>query len=91
MNGSANIPMQHVGPVKITGPVMDDEILVPLATYETPLWPSVNRGARTTYHSGGIQVTLIDERMSRSVLLEATDAPQALALIRTIQNQDQEY
>ena len=42
----AVVPMEHVGPVRIVGPEVDGEFMVPLATYETPLWPSVRRGAR---------------------------------------------
>jgi hydroxymethylglutaryl-CoA reductase (NADPH) len=70
----ASIPMQSVGPLKLIGDVEADDIMVPLATYETPLWPSVARGARTTAHAGGIRVTLIDERMTRSILLQAANA-----------------
>jgi hydroxymethylglutaryl-CoA reductase (NADPH) len=54
----AQIPMQSVGPVQLIGDVFA-EVMVPLATYETPLWPSVNRGARVTSASGGISVTLL--------------------------------
>lgn len=70
----ATIPMQFIGPVKITGPIVDDEILVPIATFESPLWPSTDRGARVSMRSGGIQAIIVDERMSRSVLVEAPDA-----------------
>lgn len=70
----AKIPMRSVGPLKLIGDVEDDQLMVPLATYETPLWPSVDRGARVTHHAGGIRVTVIDERMTRSILLEAPDA-----------------
>ena len=70
----AQIPMRSVGPLKLIGDVDDDNIMVPLATYETPLWPSVDRGARITHHAGGIRVTVIDERMTRSILLEAPNA-----------------
>ena len=45
----AEIPMKFVGPVRILGPEMEGEVRVPLATFETPLWPSVARGARVTY------------------------------------------
>jgi len=74
----AQIPMRSVGPLKLIGDVVDDHICVPLATYETPLWPSVARGARITHHAGGIRVTIIDERMTRSILLEAPNATIAL-------------
>ena len=77
---SASIPMRSVGPVAITGPVLSDEIFVPLATFETPLWPSVERGARVTAKSGGIQVVIADDRMARSILLEMPDAAAAVSL-----------
>jgi hydroxymethylglutaryl-CoA reductase (NADPH) len=74
----ANIPMQWVGPVRISGPVMEEELPVPLATFESPLWPSVNRGARVSVLSGGILAVVTDERMTRSVVIEAANAEQAL-------------
>ncbi len=70
----AAIPMQRIGPIKITGAIVNDEIMVPLATFESPLWPSVKRGARVTFRSGGIGVTIIDDRMTRSLLLETPNA-----------------
>jgi hydroxymethylglutaryl-CoA reductase (NADPH) len=69
----ASIPMQTIGPILLTGDTAG-EVSVPLATYETPLWPSVNRGARVTAASGGISVTLLDERMSRSFAVKAPSA-----------------
>ena len=75
----APVPMRLVGPVRIVGDVVDDSVMLPLATYETPLWPSVGRGARVASLAGGILATLVDERMTRSILLEAADASQALA------------
>ncbi len=74
----APVPMRIVGPVKITGSTVNEELLIPLATYETPLWPSVGRGALISRLSSGIKVTVIDERMTRSILLEAADAAAAL-------------
>ena len=77
---TAPVPLRWVGPLRISGNVMTGETEVPLATYESPLWPSVRRGARlSTMVEGGIKATLVDERMSRSVLLEADDAEAALA------------
>ncbi len=77
----AQIPMQTVGPLHLIGDVTD-QIMVPLATFETPLWPSVNRGARVTAMAGGISVTLLDEQMSRSFAVKAASAQAA----RTIAN-----
>ena len=79
MSQFAQIPMQFVGPLKVTGPVLDGEFEVPLATYEMPLWPSVNRGARVSMKcDAGIQCTVVDDRMTRSVLFEAPDATAAV-------------
>ncbi|KQY39419.1 hydroxymethylglutaryl-CoA reductase [Nocardia sp. Root136] len=78
--------MQWVGPVRITGNVVDDAVDVPLATYETPLWPSVGRGARiSTLAEKGIVATLIDERMTRSILLEADDAYTAYTTVQQLE------
>ncbi len=70
----ACIPMRNIGPIKLSGSVLEEEVLVPLATFETPLWPSTNRGATISRLAGGIKVTVIDDRMTRSVLLEAENA-----------------
>jgi hydroxymethylglutaryl-CoA reductase (NADPH) len=76
--------MRFVGPIKISAQGGRDmeawqaKVSVPLATYEIPLWHSVGRGARlSTLCEDGIKTTLIDERMTRSILLEADDASQA--------------
>ena len=58
MQSVATIPMRSVGPVLLTGSAIDEAVMVPLATFETPLWPSCQRGARATRHSGGIEVTI---------------------------------
>lgn len=71
----APVPMQWLGPIRIGGNVFQGEQEVPLATYETTLWPSVRRGAHvSTLVDDGIQCTLIDERMTRSVLFECGSA-----------------
>src|SRR5512137_822229 len=74
----ATVPMRVVGPVKITGPEVSDEVMIPLATYETPLWASVNRGAKVSMLAGGIKAVIVDDRMTRSILLEASDAEESV-------------
>ncbi|MEM6579208.1 MAG: hydroxymethylglutaryl-CoA reductase [Pseudomonadota bacterium] len=71
------VPTEWVGPMQITGNVMDEAVRVPMATYETPLWPSTGRGARVTRHAGGVRCTLVDERMTRSVILRARNGAEA--------------
>ncbi|NQX10302.1 hydroxymethylglutaryl-CoA reductase [Microbacteriaceae bacterium VKM Ac-2855] len=82
----APVPMRWVGPVRLSGNVMTGEQEIPLATFESPLWPSVRRGARiSTLVPGGIRATLVDERMSRSVLFEVDNAGDALLALREIE------
>jgi len=79
----ANIPLQWVGPIKLIGPEVEREVLVPLATFESPLWPSTERGATLCNKAGGIRTAIIDERMSRSVAIQAKDS---LAAHKTYNN-----
>ncbi|WP_331751361.1 hydroxymethylglutaryl-CoA reductase (plasmid) [Streptomyces globisporus] len=82
---AAGVPLRWVGPIRISGNVTETETVVPLATYESPLWPSVGRGARISrLVEGGIRTTLVDERMTRSVLVEADDAATAHAAARAV-------
>lgn len=65
---------------------MNEETSVPLATFESPLWPSTNRGARVSVVSGGIKTVVVDERMSRSVLVEAPSAIESVQIVRQIKS-----
>jgi hydroxymethylglutaryl-CoA reductase (NADPH) len=76
----AMVPMRLVGPMRLRGDV-EGEIKVPMATYEPPLWPSTGRGARVSMAGVGINVTVADDRMARSILLEAPDAGVAVNII----------
>ncbi|MCL6423824.1 hydroxymethylglutaryl-CoA reductase [Brachybacterium sp. JHP9] len=75
---TTDIPTRWVGPLRMSGNAVEGEVEVPLATYETPLWPSVGRGARISRMiEGGIRATVIGERMTRSSLFVAPDAATA--------------
>jgi len=82
--------MQTVGPIAIFGQDLTNHVHVPLATYETPLWASVDRGARiSTYCGQGICAIVTDERMTRSITLEASTILLAQQAIHSIlQNQE---
>lgn len=67
----AEIPMHRVGPVKIISDDFQEELVLPLATLEAPLWPSTHRGAKTCTQAGGIYATVVQDHMTRSILLEA--------------------
>ncbi|MBY7649956.1 MAG: hydroxymethylglutaryl-CoA reductase [Candidatus Liberibacter europaeus] len=79
------IPMRWIGPIKITGNVIQESIKVPLATYEIPLWYSVKRGASISMLcKDGIRTTLIDDRMTRSIFFETDNAEMALKALQEI-------
>ncbi|MFF1697873.1 hydroxymethylglutaryl-CoA reductase [Streptomyces sp. NPDC058257] len=82
---AAHIPTRWVGPLRVSGNVATTEIEVPLATYESPLWPAVGRGAQVSRMvESGITATLVDERMTRSVLVEADTAEIAHTAARAV-------
>ena len=80
----ATIPMRIVGPVQIISTYVNESVSIPLATFETPLWPSTHRGARVCNHAGGIKATVLDDRMTRSVLVEADSVADISAIYREI-------
>jgi hydroxymethylglutaryl-CoA reductase (NADPH) len=68
----------------------DVEISAPLATYETTLFHSTQRGARALKAAKSLETTLVSDYMTRSVLFEASSALEARTIIQSIQkNQDQ--
>ncbi len=84
----AKIPMKTIGPIKITGSELDEQVTVPMATYESPLWPSTNRGAKVSRQSGGIAVAIADDRMSRSIVLQAPSAITAVKISDELKNRN---
>lgn len=83
----AAIPLRLVGPIQIVSPVVNESVLLPLATFETPLWHSVHRGARVITRAGGMQATVFDDRMTRSILLEADSAALLQQVVNDLPNQ----
>jgi len=66
---------------------MNEEVFVPLATYESPLWPSTNRGAKATRLAGGIAAVLISNQMTRSILVQAPNAAYAKTFLDNLDKQ----
>lgn len=87
MTEFAQVPMKTIGPMKIIGQEVNDEFIVPLATYEIPLWATTNRGAKVSRQCGGIRATIVDERMCRSIVLEAVTAQDAVNVANSLKLQ----
>ncbi len=77
----ALIPMRNVGPIKVKSEQVTGLISVPMATYESPLWPSIDRGARVSRQiETGISAVLLSDCMTRSVILETQNIINAVKL-----------
>jgi hydroxymethylglutaryl-CoA reductase (NADPH) len=85
----AMIPQRIVGPIHLISKEFEEHIQVPLATFETPLWPSVQRGARLCNAAGGIKVSIINEGMTRSVVVESPSVWLTQDVIVWLQTQEE--
>ena len=86
----AGVPMERIGPGRVVYNGVEEEVFFPLATYESPLWPSTNRGARVSMACTGIHCTVVDDRMTRSILVEADSAAEACRIMAEIQSRRDE-
>jgi len=88
---TAAIPMKVVGPINITSREITGEVNVPIATFETPLWPSITRGAKVSrLVKEGIRAVVVDDRMTRSVIVEAPNAERAVEIVNLLALQEKE-
>lgn len=81
----AQVPMKAIGPLAIWLDDTCESLKVPLATFETTLWPSVNRGAKLSRLAGGIKTYCLSNTMTRSIILAAPDTATALRLSQSWQ------
>ncbi len=79
--GAAQIPMGIVGPVRVRGEHIDDEVAVPLATTEGALLASVNRGCAAIRRAGGAVVHVEDVGMTRAPVFRTTGIEQTKAFL----------
>lgn len=84
------IPTRNIGPIKIIGQEVNAAVIVPMATFETPLWPSTSRGAMVSREVGGISTVIVDDGMTRSVVVDAQNVHNALHLVQELKNRESE-
>lgn len=80
------IPTRFIGPALIHGHAIDGEVSVPMSTFETTLWPSTARGAKISTLCNGIQTTIRNHGMTRSIALDAASAKESTRLIAILEN-----
>ncbi|KAF8818732.1 hydroxymethylglutaryl-CoA reductase [Rickettsia endosymbiont of Cardiosporidium cionae] len=90
-NNYTKIPTKNIGPINISGPIVREKIIVPLATFETPLWASVKRGANISNMTDGIKSVIYkNSNMTRSVLLESHSVDYLIETANKLKNSKQE-
>jgi len=84
------VPTKVVGFLKMIYEGKVEQLSVSLATFETPLWNSVKRGALVSQKTDGIFVSVSDDGMSRSSILEAKNLSDALRCKEWIESHQKE-
>jgi hydroxymethylglutaryl-CoA reductase (NADPH) len=64
--GVAQVPVGFAGPLIVHGEHAEGEFIVPLATSEGTLVASYNRGIKVLNLSGGVECTVLEDRMQRA-------------------------
>lgn len=88
--GVAQIPMGVVGPLRVRGKHLDEDVYVPLATTEAALVASTNRGCTALREAGGAVVRVEDVGMTRAPVFRTSGIVQTQQLIQWIQDNEEE-
>ena len=76
------------GSIRLGGHLISGEYEVRWQPMRSPC-PSVNRGVRISMHTDEeIQCTLVDDRMTRSILFETPSAAEAVHILQLIENDE---
>jgi hydroxymethylglutaryl-CoA reductase (NADPH) len=78
--GTIQIPVGLAGPLKVNGEHAQGDFYIPLATSEGALVASVNRGCSTITDAGGVNVRIVDDKMTRAPVIKAKSASDALKI-----------
>lgn len=84
--GTIQIPLGVVGPVKINGEYADGIFYIPLATSEGALLASVNRGCSVIRKSGGANVRIFSDKMTRAPVIKTNSIVESLEIKKWIEN-----
>ena len=85
MIGIAQIPLGVIGPLKVRGEYIDDEVYVPLATTEGALLASANRGCRAIREAGGAVTRIENVGMTRAPVFRTSGIAQSQDFVRWIE------
>lgn len=78
--GIVQIPVGIAGPLKVNGEYCKRDVMIPLATSEGALVASINRGSSTITSSGGVNVRVISDVMTRAPVIKTESSIEALSI-----------
>lgn len=85
------IGTKAIGPISINFGCICEDVVVPLATFETPLWNSINRGALVSKLCGGINAIIQKELMTRSFIVKCNGGiKEAMSVVQSVSSRKQE-
>lgn len=90
MFGSVQIPVGFVGPILVNGDNAKGEFLVPMATTEGALVASVNRGCSIITASGGADVVIVKEEMTRAPVFRVKNVRHAVEVSKWVEGHIEE-
>ncbi|MGH9362973.1 MAG: 3-hydroxy-3-methylglutaryl-CoA reductase, partial [Thermoanaerobaculia bacterium] len=86
--GVAQVPMGVVGPLRVRGERVDEDVYVPLATTEAALVASTNRGCAALRAAGGVVVRVEDVGMTRAPVFRTSGVVQTQQFVRWIREHE---
>ena len=90
MIGVAQMPIGVIGPLKVRGEYIDEELFVPMATTEGALIASTNRGCRALREAGGAVVRVDNVGMTRAPVFRTSGIVQTRELVRWLEANEDE-
>lgn len=93
--GEVSVPLAVAGPVHVHARtekvVLDQEVLIPLATTEGALVPSIQRGCKAISQSGGARVLVEQKGMTRAPVFRCKDGHAAQQFLEWMQQQSESF
>ncbi|OAJ35480.1 hydroxymethylglutaryl-CoA reductase [Piscirickettsia salmonis] len=88
----AAVPMKSIGPILIKNLELNSktEVRVPMATFETTLWPSTARGAKLSRLCGGIDSIILSDNMARAIAVEAPSSRYGYQVIEHLKERQED-
>jgi len=85
MIGATQVPLGIAGPIKINGDHAKGEFFIPIATTEAALVATINRGCKAITKSGGTEVFVLKDAMTRGPCFALPSAKKAKEFVEWVE------